>query len=94
MSVERTLKEAISQQLSAESSLDAKIAAHNTQVSQMISQVDSRTKRGETVLRDQVESAMSRLRTYARDVEEHMGQVRSRISSTCINFDLLSLSRL
>lgn len=46
MSVERTLKESISRQLSAEKGLDTKIAAHNTQVSQMITQVDSRMKRG------------------------------------------------
>lgn len=78
MSVERALKEAIAKQLSAETALDAKIAAHNTQVTQMISQADARAKRGEAVLRDQVESAMSRLRAYARDVEEQMGQVCPR----------------
>jgi hypothetical protein len=75
MSVERTLKESISQQLLAERDLDMKIAAHTNQISQMISEVDIRMKSGEALLRDQVESAMSRLRTYARDVEEHMGQV-------------------
>lgn len=77
MTVERTLKESISRQLAAEKGLDAKIAAHNTQVSQMLSQVDVRMKQGETLLREQIESAMSRLRAYARDVEEQMGQVCS-----------------
>ena len=80
MSVERALKEAIAKQLSAETALDAKIAAHNTQVTQMISQAGARAKMGEAVLRDQVESAMSRLRAYARDVEEQMGQVCPRQS--------------
>ena len=58
MAVERTLKEAIARQLSAEKALDAKIAGHNTQVTQMISQADARAKRGEAVLRDQVELSL------------------------------------
>jgi hypothetical protein len=77
MSVERTLKESISRQLAAEKDLDVKIVAHTAHVSQMISQVDARMKKGEVLLREQVESAMSRLRAYARDVEEDMGQVCS-----------------
>lgn len=81
ISVEGTLKESISKQLSAEKRLDTKIAAHDSKVNQMILHVDSRMKQSETLLREQVESAMSRLRAYARDVEQQMGQVRCLIAS-------------
>lgn len=77
VAVERTLKDAIQQQLSAERALDGKVAAHTAALTQLVGRAEERARGAEAVLRDQVETAMGRLRAYAREVEESLDQVRA-----------------
>lgn len=76
VTVERTLKDAIQQQLRAEAALDGKMAAHSGALRQMVARAGERAAGAEAVLRDQVEAAMGRLRAYAREVEQSLDQVR------------------
>lgn len=75
VTVERALKDAIQQQLSAERALDGKVAAHTAALTKLVQRTEERARGAEDVLRDQVEAAMGRLRTYAREVEESLDQV-------------------
>lgn len=82
VAVERALKEAIQQQLAAEQALDGKMTAHTASLKQLVARVEERTRGAESVLREQVEAAMGRLRAYAREVEEALDQVRSNPAIT------------
>lgn len=80
VTVERTVKDSIHQQLAAELALDGKVASHTAALKQLVARAEERARGAECVLRDQVEAAMGRLRAYAREVEEALDQVCSQDS--------------
>jgi hypothetical protein len=80
VSVECTLKEAITKQLDAAQSLDVKVALHNEQMQAHVLEMNGNVEGKEAVLREQLEVAMRKIRRYAREVEQTMESVRPRVS--------------
>jgi hypothetical protein len=74
--LESTLKDAISKQLAAETSLDGKIAEHTQEMQGMLHHMNKHVDSKEAVLREQLEASLQRLRAYALDLEQSMESVQ------------------